>query len=183
MTTYDGRAFLNVCTDTYDVILVDAYQDITIPFQMSSVEFFRQVRDHLKPGGVLVVNMNMHSDKPGSINENLSDTIAAVFPHVQTVEVPGNTNRELFAAETNLFSGFADKAARIEAADLQAMMGRVAAGLTPYESHGYLLTDDRAPVEKLGMAVIDELIQEELKYYKGILETDGVRGLIEAVSG
>lgn len=38
--TYDGRAFLNAIDQKYDVIMVDAYQDITIPFQMSSVEFF-----------------------------------------------------------------------------------------------------------------------------------------------
>ena len=39
--TYDGRAFLQTVEDKYDVIMVDAYQDISIPFQMSSVEFFR----------------------------------------------------------------------------------------------------------------------------------------------
>ncbi len=58
VTTYDGRAFLQAVDTTYDVIMVDAYQDITIPFQMSSVEFFTMVRDHLKDGGVMVVNMS-----------------------------------------------------------------------------------------------------------------------------
>ena len=33
VTTYDGRAFLQAVDTTYDVIMVDAYQDITIPFQ------------------------------------------------------------------------------------------------------------------------------------------------------
>ena len=83
---------------TYDVIQVDAYQDITIPFQMSSTEFFTLVREHLNPGGVMVVNLNMHSDGEGSINQALCDTIASVFPYVCTVDVPGTTNRELFAA-------------------------------------------------------------------------------------
>ena len=32
VTTYDGRAFLNASDEKYDVIMVDAYQDITIPF-------------------------------------------------------------------------------------------------------------------------------------------------------
>ena len=36
VTTYDGRAYLNAMDKKYDVIMVDAYQDITIPFQMSS---------------------------------------------------------------------------------------------------------------------------------------------------
>ena len=78
VTEYDGRAFLQAVDTQYDVILVDAYQDITIPFQMSTVEFFTMVREHLKPGGVMAVNMNMHSDGEGSINEALCDTIAAV---------------------------------------------------------------------------------------------------------
>ena len=79
VTTYDGRAFLQAVDTTYDVIMVDAYQDITIPFQMSSVEFFTMVKDHLKDGGVMVVNMNMHGNKEGDINQYLADTIANVF--------------------------------------------------------------------------------------------------------
>ena len=57
VTTYDGRAYLQTADRTYDVIMVDAFQDITIPFQMASMEFFTLVRDHLNPGGVMVVNM------------------------------------------------------------------------------------------------------------------------------
>ena len=59
VTTYDGRAYLNAMDKKYDVIMVDAYQDITIPFQMSSVEFFTLVKDHLNEDGVMVVNMKM----------------------------------------------------------------------------------------------------------------------------
>ena len=44
----DGRAYLTASEDSYDVIMVDAYQDITIPFQMSSVEFFSQVKNQFK---------------------------------------------------------------------------------------------------------------------------------------
>ena len=63
VTTYDGRAYLAAVDKKYDVIMVDAYQDITIPFQMSSTEFFNMVKEHLAPGGVMVVNMNMYSDE------------------------------------------------------------------------------------------------------------------------
>ena len=63
VTTYDGRAFLNAIDKKYDVIMVDAYQDITIPFQMSSKEFFTIVKDHLNENGVMVVNMNMRGHR------------------------------------------------------------------------------------------------------------------------
>ncbi|MBR1658693.1 MAG: fused MFS/spermidine synthase [Oscillospiraceae bacterium] len=183
VTTYDGRAYLAAIEDSYDVIMVDAYQDITIPFQMSSVEFFNLVREHLKPGGVMVVNMNMHTDREDNINDYLSDTIAAVFPYVYTADVSGSTNRELFAAETDVFATFREKTDAIEQEDLQGQMYSVLRRLTHYENGGRMLTDDRAPVELLGMDVIDDLIQGELVYYKRILQEDGISGLIAAAGG
>ena len=33
VVTYDGRAYLGASDETFDLIMVDAYQDITIPFQ------------------------------------------------------------------------------------------------------------------------------------------------------
>lgn len=178
VTAYDGRAYLAVCQESFDVIMVDAYQDITIPFQMSSVEFFRLVREHLKPGGVMVVNMNMHSDKEGNINDHLCDTIASVFPYVRTAKVPGSTNCELFASDADVFSAFGERTAALENGELRGLMARIEGGLVPYESKGYMLTDDRAPVELLGMDVIDGLIQEELAYYKDIIREDGLEALI-----
>ena len=182
VATYDGRAFLAVCDESYDVIMVDAYQDITIPFQMSSVEFFTLVKEHLKPGGVMVVNMNMHSDKEGNINDRLSDTIAAVFPFVQTVNVSGSTNRELFASDEDVFALFGDRTAALENGELRGLMERVRESLTPYESKGYLLTDDCAPVALLGMDVIDGLIQTELGYYKALIKDQGVSALIGSLA-
>ena len=58
-------------------------------------------------------------------------------------------------------------------------IGKVIAGLTEYEGTGLILTDDKAPVELLGMKVIDTLIGEEIGYYKDIYEKEGLSGLIE----
>ena len=181
VTTYDGRAYLNAIDKTYDVIMVDAYQDITIPFQMSSVEFFTLVREHLKEGGIMVVNMNMHTEQEGNINQYLSDTIATVFDCVYTVEVTNTTNRELFASmDASVIEGLSAAAGQIEDEDLRAMMQRVSSHMTAYEKGDYLLTDDRAAVELLGMQVIDELINSEIGYYKRIFERDGISGLLNA---
>lgn len=176
---YDGRAYLQASDGRYDVIMVDAYQDITIPFQMSSVEFFTLVKEHLKENGVMVVNMNMHDSGESSINAYLSDTIASVFPYVYTVDVPGTTNRELFASSN------ADMPARLTANEaflsddaLQALIAEASERLIPYEGGGRLLTDDKAPVELLGMEVIDTLIQNELGYYKERFQQDGISGIL-----
>lgn len=183
VTTYDGRAYLAADQSKYDVILVDAYQDITIPFQMSSVEFFTLVRDHLNPGGVMVVNMNMHSQEEGNINQYLSDTIAAVFDAVATVDVPGATNRELFAAmEPETIGDLAQRVAALPEGELKTMLARAAQQMTPYEAGSYRLTDDKAPVELLGMSVIDGLISKELGYYQNAFREGGLSGILDAVS-
>lgn len=181
VTTYDGRAFLNAVEDKYDVIMVDAYQDITIPFQMSSVEFFSLVKAHLTEGGVMVVNMNMRGSGEGNINQYLADTISYVFDQVYTVEVTGSTNRELFASDNEAMSDiFETKRLLLEDEMLYAMMERTAETMMRYEAGSYILTDNKAPVELLGMRVIDELIGDEVAYYKGIYEKEGVNGLLRA---
>lgn len=180
VTTYDGRAYLEAVTDSYDVIMVDAYQDITIPFQMSSVEFFTLVKEHLNENGVMVVNMNMHSDAEGNINEYLADTISTVFDYVYTVDVPGTTNRELFAAQNpDIMTEFEKGRAVIEDPELQIMLANVSNGITAYEKGNYILTDDKAPVELLGMRVIDDLIKNELVYYKEVFRREGIKGLLD----
>lgn len=182
VTTYDGRAYLAAVSEKYDVIMVDAYQDITIPFQMSSVEFFTMVKEHLTEDGVMVVNMNMHSDADGNINEYLADTIASVFEEVYIVDVKGSTNRELFASRNaEMLAWFEEGRMQLEEEELAAMMEKVSGGLTVYEAGEYLLTDDQAPVELLGMQMIDELIRKELSYYKNIFQEEGLRGLLDSL--
>lgn len=182
VATYDGRAYLNAIDGRYDVIMVDAYQDITIPFQMSSAEFFTLVKEHLAEDGVMVVNMNMRGSGEGSINEYLSDTIGSVFEYVYTVDVSGSTNRELFAGDSpDMTERLRSRSGELEDGRLSAMMNSVCDRLIPYEAGNHVMTDDRAPVELLGIQVIDELIRDEVAYYKRIYEEQGLAGVLGAL--
>ncbi len=182
VTTYDGRAYLNAVDRKYDVIMVDAYQDITIPFQMSTTEFFAMVREHLTEDGVMIVNMNMRGESEGNINEYLADTISAVFPHVYTVDVAHATNRELFAGKSSaMLEKFKKNLSEETDAALLFMMHTVQNGLQPYHAGDHIMTDDQAPVELLGMRMIDELIRDEVAYYKSIYQEHGIAGLIDSL--
>jgi MFS family permease len=178
----DGRAYLQN-SGLYDVILVDAYQDITIPFQMSSREFFSMVDGHLKENGVMVVNMNMRSEQEGSINEYLCDTIAGCFPYVYTMPMPRSTNAILFASQDpSMLDRLAARADAMEAGStLKRLMLDLLAGLRKRAPGPLILTDDKAPVELLGMKVIDELISGSLKYYQNILENESLSGLLKSM--
>lgn len=182
VTTYDGRAFLNASDEKYDVIMVDAYQDITIPFQMSSTEFFTLVREHLNENGVMVVNMNMRGSGEGNINQYLSDTIASVFDTVYTVDAKGSTNRELFASnDPQMLETLTAQTASVENEQLRELLTKVAVNCEQYVAGNYIMTDDQAPVELLGMRVIDQVIGEEVAYYKGIYEREGISGLLDHI--
>ena len=163
----DGRAYLAASEELFDVIMVDAYQDITIPFQLSSQEFFREVAAHLKPEGVMVVNLNMTSRENGSINQYLCDTMASVFRYTYLADVPSNTNTEVFCTNADgLKERFDAGRAALTDAEYAAMMDTAAQRLTAYQGGEHILTDDKAPVEVLGMRVLDELIAGELAYYR-----------------
>ena len=131
----------------------------------------------------MAVNMNMHSDGEGSINEALRDTIAAVFPYVATADVQGSTNRELFAC---LDAPAAERLERgigaLPRGELRSLMQRVAERLVAERGGSLVLSDDRAPVELLGMRAIDALIADELVRVRALYARDGIRGVIESFS-
>ena len=179
VVTYDGRAFLQTDKNFYDVILVDAYQDITIPFQMSSTEFFAQVANHLAAGGVMVVNMNMRASGAGNINEYLIDTIGKIFPAVRIVDVEGVTNRILFAAaDDGTLNALRGRAELLDDDELSRLMIHVADNWKAPSLGENILTDDRAPVEMLGMKALDNIIQRHLQHYKDIYRREGLDGIL-----
>ena len=141
--------------------------------------FSTRCSSHLKPNGVMVVNLNMTSAENGSINEYLCDTMASVFKHTVTAPVKGNTNTEVFCTNSGDWEEtFLRSIANLKDSGYADMMRTVYGKLTPYEGGNCILTDDKAPVEVLGMRVLDELIGDELNYYKDELRTGGLSALL-----
>jgi len=52
----DGRNFLATSNETYDVVIVDAFDDDRMPRDLTTEEFLRSVRDHLEDDGVIAYN-------------------------------------------------------------------------------------------------------------------------------
>ena len=173
---FDGRAYLRGAGE-YDLIMVDAYRDVTVPFQMSTVEFFGEVQKHLAPDGVMVVNLNMYSSSEGSIDRYICDTVATVFDTVYVAD--RGSNRMVFASsdEGTVERFRAEYKNGNEA--LIPILYAVDTKLSAYEGGELILTDDKAPVELLGMQVIDEMITEELAYYKDMFRGMTISEMLE----
>jgi spermidine synthase len=74
----DGRVFLNRHKETYDLILVDAFQGGYVPFHLLTKEFYALLRQHLAPGGAAVFNVHDGT----KLYASTLLTLAAVFPSV-----------------------------------------------------------------------------------------------------
>jgi spermidine synthase len=75
----DGRAFLEDSDETYDLILIDAFDDDTVPRRLMTEEFLRSVRDHLAPDGVVAYNFI------GRVRGDLSRPFRSLYRTVHNV--------------------------------------------------------------------------------------------------
>ena len=174
--------------------MVDAYRDITIPYQMSSVEFFTLVKDHLNPNGTMVLNLNMYSTDKASIGDYIASTVAHVFPQtylapLSDIDESGNvvdvgSNCELYAMNgANPSEKLSEHVDDIEDVSLWNMMKRVEDRLTKVEDKGYLLTDDKSKIDLLGMDVMDQTIAAYLTYYRKRMEGMNLIEMIQFILG
>src|SRR5881409_3001363 len=152
----DARYWLDTQAAKYDVIVMDAYRQPYIPFHLTTREFFSEVRSHLSPGGVAVVNAG-RTTTDYRLVDALASTMAAVYPSVFLVDVPAFNNTLVYGTtvpttlqdvEHNL--GFVSEPYAQTVARSVIDEGRLR--VSPY--HSQVFTDDLAPVERL----IDEII-------------------------
>jgi spermidine synthase len=158
----DARAFLNHTDATYDLIWADAFARHLVPFHLTTEEFFSDLRRHLTPAGVLVVNL-ASSGTGGDVRraEAVVETMKRSFPIIETYAVKGPwpstaqaENLLFFAGQPigqSAMRGFAEKIATL--VDQQRLPPEAIALLPTHRSQpwrqGSVLTDDYAPYDLL----------------------------------
>ena len=180
----DGRTFLSDrnCRE-YDVIMVDAYHDITIPFHMTTKEFFTEVSSHLKPGGVIILNINMKSKGDNPINQYLSQTVKSVMNKVYTCDIAGTTNVMLFASnDADMVNNFDINTGKFDSQNpLQRISQYVRQNLQEVTGSELVFTDDLAPVEVLGQSLLNDIVKDELASFKDMInfKEKGLQGIFD----
>ena len=131
----------------FDAITVDAYRQPYIPFYLTTREFFREVRDRLAPGGVLIVNVG-HPEQEDQLEKVLSATIGTAFPHV--LRDPGQpTNTQIIASTAPIGADRLRSALPRLPPQLQLVGGPLSGRMLAPLRGGKVYTDDKAPVEWL----------------------------------
>ncbi len=159
----DGRYFLRTTSHKYDIIGIDAYQQPYVPFQLTTLEFFQEVRAHLTPTGVTVINAGRTS-KDFRLVEALAQTMHGVFSHVYIIDTERFTNSIIIGtnAPTSL-DNFRTNAAGLTNPLLQsvAQASLTYGNMREERITNIYFTDDRAPVEQLIDQIIFDAVQNK----------------------
>jgi spermidine synthase len=146
----DGRVYLNRSKERYDLIILDAFRELGIPFHLLTREFYELIKQRLAPGGAVASNVAANT----KLYVSSLLTLRAVFPTVDTYfDWKETDERQSIAVATASPRPSADELAqRAHALEAQyhfryppaSYVGR---RLTDENADGgALLTDDFAPV-------------------------------------
>lgn len=151
----DGRYYLAHSAKQYDVILVDAYHPPYIPFQLTTLEFFLDVRAHLTADGVVAINV-ARTEMDYSLVTAIASTLKAAFPSVYIVDPLSNLNSIVIASrQPTELSAITSRLSRLSDDILSNVAHRAEGRISEFmQSDHIILTDDRAPVEQIVHAIM-----------------------------
>ncbi len=157
--TVDGRVFLAGSGDTYDAVFLDIFSaGGRIPFHMTTVEFFAEVRKRLSPCGVCIMNVISSVDgKKSKIFHGIRKAFEATFG--QTYAFPRLYHRiqgmSDFDRETsrNVFMVGTVRGDRLSRSEIEALGGKLTRdGAIPskfeIDMHSRNLLDSGDPPER-----------------------------------
>lgn len=131
-----------------DVVVGDAFGNLSVPWHLTTREFVSQVAGVLRPGGVYVLNVIDYQDLGFARAE--AATLQRVFPYVAVASTPERLRR---GGNLVLVGGFGplDAVAVIQNAAAQGLQVEVLTEgeLDTWIGDAPVLTDDHAPVDQL----------------------------------
>ncbi len=161
----DGRWFVMNSRKRYDVIFIDAYNDLSIPYHLTTKEFAEQLRGILHPHGIMITNIIDNFQK-GSFLPSYIRTLREVYgqENIKLISTSpefediGTSTFIVLSGERNLdmkdFELFLEREIR----------GKVASAVVPEHllskfmtgNYSVILRDDYAPVDNLIAPVFEE---------------------------
>lgn len=153
----DARYALTQLEKGYQVIGIDAYRPPYIPWQLTTIEFFAEVRAHLAEDGVVMINVG-RTNTDRRLIEALTATMLQVFPSVHTLDVPESFNTMLVATNQPTTADNLDLNVALMGTTqhpfLNYSLNLSRQTLTATVASDLVFTDDRAPVEFIADSLV-----------------------------
>jgi spermidine synthase len=163
----DGRWFVMNCKEngTYDLIFGDAFNDLSIPYHLTTKEFSLQLKRLLKPDGLLLANV-IDSFKKGAFMPSYIRTLEEVFGkgnvHLLTLTSDydhiGISTFVVVASSQRLDMDDFARAVKGKGGEEMTSHAMPQERLQQYlrERYSVILTDDHVPVDNLVAPIFEE---------------------------
>jgi len=162
----DARPFLRKSEKKYDVIEVDMFQGGPyVPFYVTSKEFFALVAEHLRPSGLMMMNVMSLTDE-WTLLCSIKKTIETAFPTVFAVRVGRSSNYLLVGLkkETSVPGGVSKILERKRWAhnELRKVISDFIDGIVflPELEAAQVFTDDKSDIERVTFKMVDKYVKE-----------------------
>ncbi len=165
----DGRIYLHKSTKKYDLIFIDAYIDnLYIPFQLSTKEFFELTNSRLKEEGILAIMTLSRQPNKEKVFRYLSQTVKSVYPHTYFFPSKSRYEHFILGSKFPLKERIATLEERTEINELKEISLDISQNFQEIEKTKtkHLLKDNLAPLELLhefdNMTLIFEYLRKSL---------------------
>jgi spermidine synthase len=149
-------------TERYDIVYGDAFNDVAIPYHLTTLEFDRLIHRSLKPDGILMANIIDDFDRGEFLRASVN-TLRRVFEHVYVFALgrlwlTGGPGTYVVVAsrapiDVDEFARFDGPRTTVE--KISAVMPREDLARFLARGRQIVLTDDHAPVDNLIAPVFD----------------------------
>lgn len=146
----DARLTIGRAGDGYDIVVGDAFSGSTVPWHLTTVEFYEQVAEVMPTDGIYV--MNLIDGQPADFAKAETATLAEVFSTVVVIapsdyfDGPRGGNYLVVATNGTLDISAIEEA--IESREAAAIVLQ-SSGLQDWVGQAAVLVDDFAPVDQL----------------------------------
>jgi Flp pilus assembly protein TadD len=158
----------------FDFVMGDAFNDFSVPFHLTTLEFAEQVRELMSDDGVYMLNLIDSLDTGGFLTAVVA-TCRRVFPFVHVFAASKNPQERstfiVVCARRELDLGSLPEAVA------ERHRGAACLRVEPDADTGLVLTDDHAPVENL----LAEVVSNYQGYVVKATELRPERDLVEMI--
>ncbi|RKJ30192.1 hypothetical protein D7X25_37405 [bacterium 1XD42-8] len=88
----DGKNYLQNCDKKYDLVIIDVYQNISIPVNFTSTEFFSLCNKVLKDDGIIAMNIGLGNSTDSKLVQCLGQTLKRNVQNVYAYKTPIDNN-------------------------------------------------------------------------------------------
>lgn len=161
----DGRWYVMNCKERYDLIFIDAYNDLSIPYHLTTREFVRMLRDILNPGGIVLTNI-IDNFQRGSFLPSTIRTFREVFGEANVHLISISPHFDKIRSSTFIVLTGRDE---LNISDFESYLrnthkGQAISSVVPESllndylrrTYSVVLRDDYAPVDNLIAPVFEE---------------------------